>query len=330
MRVAWVARYGAPDVVEFRDVPTPEPRAGEVRIRVLATAVSTGDWRIRSGIMPRGFGPLRGLALGFGGPRRAVLGTDAAGVVDAVGAGVTRFHVGDAVLAFPGSSLGGHAEFLVLPEDGRVVAKPANLTFEEAAALPFGSLTALDFLTRGAVKAGERVLVNGASGAVGVATVQLAKARGAHVTAVCSGANAELVRGLGADEVIDYTSTDFAADHPDAWDVIVDTVGNAPYARVTACLAPGGRLLIVLGDLSAILMAPFIGGAKGHRVVAGPSSERVQDLEAVARLASDGALRPAIDRRFGFDAIVDAHRVVETGHKRGSVVVALDGRAATR
>jgi NADPH:quinone reductase-like Zn-dependent oxidoreductase len=328
MRVAFVPRYGAPDVIEFREQPTPTPRAGQLRVQVFATVVSAGDWRVRSGLLPRGFGPLRGLALGFGGPRKAVLGTDAAGIVDAVGEGVTRFAVGDSVVVFPGGAFGAHAEYLIMPANGRVVRKPASLTYEEAVALPFGAMTALDFLERGHVIRGERVLVNGASGNVGSAALQLAKHRGAHVTAVCSGANASLARTLGADEVIDYVTRDFASGEQ-RYDVIVDTVGNAPYARVRPALAPGGRLLAVLADLPAMLRAPFVGGREKHRVVAGPVAEKVEDLERVMRLAEEGALRPVIDQRFPFDRIIDAHRVVDSGRKKGSVVVVLDPRAAS-
>lgn len=329
MKVAFVSRYGAPEVVELREMADPVAAVGEVRIRVLATAVTAGDWRIRSGVLPRGFGALRGLALGFGGPRKPVLGTDAAGVIDSVGEGVTRFAVGDAVMAFPGSALGGHADLLVMPAEGRVVRKPAHLSFEEAVALPFGGMTALDFLRRGTVKAGERVLVNGASGNVGSATTQLAKHLGAHVTAVCSAANAPLVRSLGADEVIDYATTDFTTG-PVRYDVVVDTVGNAPYPRARAVLAPGGRLLAVLSDLPATLCAPWAGRAHQHRVIAGPASEKPEDLQELADLATQGAIRPVIDQRFPFERIVDAYRVVDSGRKKGSVIVTLDVGAEGR
>lgn len=326
MKVVFVARYGPPEVAEFREAPTPSPAAGEVRIRVLAAAVTAGDWRVRSGILPRGFGALRGIALGFGGPRKGILGTDAAGVIDAVGAGVTRFQVGDPVIAFPGIAMGCHAEFLVMPADGCVAPKPPNLSFEEAAALPFGGMTALDFLRRGKVRAGERVLVNGASGNVGSAAVQLSKHLGAHFTAVCSATNASLVRSLGADEVIDYASTDFAAGEA-RYDVVVDCVGNAPYSRVKHVLAPRGRLLAVLAELPAMLGAAFAGRAKSHRVVAGPASESPEDLMTLAELAAQGKLRPVIDQRFPFERIVDAYRVVDSGRKKGSVVLWLDPRA---
>ncbi|MCG5056140.1 MAG: NAD(P)-dependent alcohol dehydrogenase [Myxococcales bacterium] len=321
MKVAYVSRYGPPEVVTFREVPTPSPGRGEVLVRVMATAVTSGDWRVRSGIMPRGFGALRGVALGFQGPRHPVLGTDAAGIIAAVGDKVTAFRVGEPVVAFPGSALGAHAECLVMPAAGRLAPKPPQLTFEEAAALPFGAMTALDFLRRGQLKAGERVLVNGASGNVGTAALQLAKHAGAHVTAVTSARNADLVSALGADHVIDYASADFA--HRGEYDIIVDTVGNAGYARVKPILAKGGRLLAVLADLPAMLRAPFVRGPLRHRVIAGPCAETPALLREVCELAAQGALRPVIDQRFAFENLVDAYRVVDSGRKRGSVVVSL-------
>lgn len=329
MKVAFVPKYGPAEVVEFRDVPTPTPGPGQVRIRVLATAVTAGDWRLRSGELPPGFGLLRGPVLGFGGPRQAALGTDAAGVIDAVGAGVTRFAPGDAVVAFPGSAMGAHAEHLIMPADGRVAPKPTNLTFEDAVAIPFGAMTAYEFLRRGEVGPGKRVLVNGASGNVGVFAVQIARHFGAHVTAVCSAANAELVRSLGADEVIDYQTADFAAGEP-RFDLILDTAGTAPYARVKPILVRGGKLVPVLAGFSTVLTASFVGGAAGHKVIAGPATERPEDLVAVLDLAAKGAIRPVIDTRLTFDAIADGYRRVETGRKRGSVVLSLDARSAER
>lgn len=326
MKIAFVPQYGPPEVVEIREAPVPQPSPGQVRIQVFATEVTAGDWRVRSGVLPRGFGALRGLALGFGGPRKAVLGTSAAGVVDALGDGVSSFKVAEPVIAFPGTSLGAHAEFLLMPADGRVARKPDNLSFEEAVSLLFGAMTAIDFFQRGNLRAGERVLVNGASGGVGSSAVQLAKHAGAHVTGVCSAGNASLVRSLGADEVIDYATTDFAAGEA-RFDVIVDTVGNAPYSRVKAVLAPGGRLLAVLSDLWATVGAAFVGGPQKHRVVAGPAAEKVEYLREIAELASKGALKPCIDQRFPFERIVEAYRVVDSGRKKGSVVLTLNARA---
>jgi len=323
MRVAFVPRYGPPEVVEFREMPMPVPRASEIRIKVLTTCVTAADWRVRSGDLPRGFGLLRGVALGFGGPRKGVLGTDAAGIVDAIGPAVTRFAVGDEVVAFPGSAMGAHAQYLLMPAAGRVLTKPANLSFDEVVALPFGGMTARDYLRRSRLQSGERVLIHGAAGNVGTAAIQLAKHAGAHVTAVCSAANAALVESLGADVVVDYSERDFAAG-PDQYDVILDAVGNAPYSRVKSVLARGGRLLAIVADLSALLQAGLVPRRHGHRVIAGPATERREDLEALVALAGQGILKPVIQARFPFDQIVAAYRVVDSRRKRGSVVVTLE------
>lgn len=322
MRAAVYERYGPPEVVSIREVPTPTPKAGDVLIRVRATTVSTGDWRARSLEMPPGFGPFGRLAFGLSRPRQSILGSELSGVIEAVGAGVTAFSVGDEVIAFPDVSMGSHAEYRCIAATGLVVRKPANLSFEQAAALPFGGMTMLSFFRRGALAAGERVLVNGASGSVGSAAVQLARHFGAEVTAVCSGANAELVRALGAQHVIDYAASDFTA-NGQRYDVIVDTVGNAGYARVKRALAPGGRLLVVLGGFGGLLLSPLTGRVRGHRVVAGPAIARVEDLRRLAAIAAAGKFTPLIDQTLPFDRIVEAHRRVESGRKRGSVVLTI-------
>ncbi len=322
MRAAIYARYGAPDVVTIGDVPTPTPRAGEVRIRVHATTVSTGDWRARTLSMPPGFAPFGRMVFGLTRPRQPILGTELSGVIDAVGTGVHNFSVGDQVFAFANARMGSHAEYRCIAADGLVAARPRNLSFEQAAALSFGGMTMLGFFRRGALERGQRVLVNGASGTVGSAAVQLARHVGADVTAVCSTSHVEVVRSLGAHHAIDYAHTDFAAGAAE-YDVIVDTVGNAPYARVCRILAPGGRLLAVHGSFADLLRAPFAGRQRGHRVIAGPSAARVEELHQLAHIASSGAFTPLIDRVYPFAQIIDAHRHVEAGHKRGSVVVTL-------
>jgi NADPH:quinone reductase-like Zn-dependent oxidoreductase len=297
-------------------------------IKVHATTVSSGDWRVRSLSLPKGFGPLGRLFFGIRGPRQPILGTELAGEVAAVGKDVARFRAGDRVLGFPGAALGCHAEYRVMREDAPVVHLPAGLGYEEAAALPFGGTTALDFFRRGKLKSGERVLVNGASGAVGVAAVQLAKHFGAHVTGVCSSGNLELVKSLGADEVIDYTRQDFTGSGQ-TYDVIVDTVGTAPFSRSGRSLKEGGRLLQVLGTLSDLLVSPWISLTSGKKVIAGPASERADDLQLLVKLAESRELEPVIDRRYPLEQIVEAHRYVDTGRKRGSVVVSLAANAAT-
>jgi NADPH:quinone reductase-like Zn-dependent oxidoreductase len=320
VKAAVYQRYGPPEVVSVQEVPTPSPGPGDLLIRVRATTVSTADWRARALAMPRGFGALGRLVFGIRTPWRPILGLEVAGDVVAVGRDVRDFAAGDAVIGFPGIRMGGHAEFVVMPARGAVVRKPAALPYELAAALCFSGTTALDFLRRARLQRGERVLVNGASGAVGSAMVQLAVDQGAEVTGVCGAANAALVRGLGAREVIDYATTDFATTGS-RWDVIVDTVGNAPYARSRRALTAQGRLLLVLASLGEMLRAPWISLTTRHRVIAGPAPERVEDVRVLAELAAAGRFTPVIDRRLPLEEIVEAHRRVESGRKRGSVVV---------
>ncbi len=322
MRAAVYEQYGAPEVVSIRDVPTPTPQDGEVLIRIRATTVSTGDWRARSLAMPPGFGPFGRLAFGLRRPRQPILGTELSGTIEAIGAGVHEFRAGDEVFAFADAKFGCHAELRCLPASGLVARKPANLSFEQAAALSFGGMTMLSFFRRGALASGERVLVNGASGTVGSAAVQLARHFGAEVTAVCSGANVDLVRALGAHRVIDYTRADFTASG-ERYDMIVDTVGNAGYSRVKRSLAEHGRLLVVLGGFLDLLLAPLAGRIRAHRVIAGPALARVEEFDRLAAIAAAGAFTPVIDQTYPLERIVDAHHRVETGRKRGSVVVTL-------
>ncbi|MBI3762875.1 MAG: NAD(P)-dependent alcohol dehydrogenase [Chloroflexi bacterium] len=322
MKAATYERYGPPEVVEIRNVPTPTLGAGEVLIRIHASTVSTGDWRERSLAMPAGFGPFGRLVFGVTRPRQPILGSELAGVVEAVGAGVTSFRVGDDVFAFANAKMGSHAEFRVFPASGLIARKPGNLSHEQAAALSFGGMTMLGFFRRGSLAEGERVLVNGASGSVGSAAVQIARHLGAEVTAVCGPTNVELVRGLGAHRVIDYTREDFTTNGVQ-YDVIVDTVGNANYARVKGSLATRGRLLAVLGGFMDLVLAPAIRMRGEHRVIAGPSVVTVEDIRRLAELAAGGAFTPVIDQVYPLSQIVEAHRRVESGHKRGSVVVAI-------
>jgi NADPH:quinone reductase-like Zn-dependent oxidoreductase len=323
MRAALCERYGPPEVVLVKDVPKPSPADDQALIRIVATTVSSGDWRVRSASVPRGFGLIMRLALGWSGPRQPILGTELSGVIETVGRDVKELRPGDEVIAFPGAAMGCHAEYVCVRQDGPIARKPPSLTHEEAATLCFGGMTALDFLRRAKLQPGEKVLVNGASGAVGTATVQLATRHfGAEVTSVCSGGNAELVQSLGAAHVIDYTREDFARSGQ-RYDVIVDTAGTAPYARSRGSLKEGGRLCLVLAGLPDMLPAPWVALTTSHRIVAGPASERAQDVKLLAELAQAGVLKPVIDRRYRFEQIVEAHRYVDTGHKRGSVVVTL-------
>jgi NADPH:quinone reductase-like Zn-dependent oxidoreductase len=320
MRAAVYRRFGGPEVITITDLERPAPSAGELLIRVHATTVSAADYRSRSRDVPAGLLIPSSLVLGIFRPRRPVLGMDAAGVVVAVGADVPGFAPGDEVLAMLGSRFGGHAEYAIVKATDAVTRKPAGMTFDDAVSLVFGGITARSYLRQATIGAGTRVLVNGASGAVGTAVVQLAKAAGAHVTGVSSAANEAFVASLGADRTIDYRTTDFAADGA-TYDVIVDCVGNAPVARVLPALTPGGAVLLVAGDLRSLVAAGGQAKRHGITVVTGPGSYRSEDLEHVVDLAARGIITPTIDRTFSFDRIADAHRNVDTGRKRGSVVV---------
>ena len=316
-------RYGGPDVVELAELPRPVPRANEVLVKILATTVTSGDWRVRTLHVPTGLGLVARLAIGFTRPRQPIMGSEMAGTIESVGKDVTRFRVGDEVFGFPGGAMGCHAQYRTMPEDGRIARKPANLSFEEAASLPFGASTSLHYLRKAKIKPGDAVLVIGASGGVGSAMVQLAKHFGAQVTGVTSTNNLALVASLGADRVIDYTREDFTA-RGETYDIVVDTVGKTPFARCKRILKDKGRLLAVaagLPEMLASLWAPLTGS---QRVIAGPAEERVGDIPEIAALAEAGALKPVIDRRYRFAQMPEAHAYVETGRKRGSVVVSVE------
>ena len=323
MKAIVYRRYGPPDVVTLAEVPKPVPGDNDVLIRIRATTVTTGDWRARSLSMPRGFGLLGRLVFGVLGPRQPILGTELAGIVEDVGSAVTRFKTGDEVFAFPSAGYGSHAEYRTMREDGLIALKPANLSFEEAAALSFGGTTVLVPLrdTLG-VRRGDRVLVVGASGGVGTAAVQIASHLGADVTGVCSTANVELVRSIGANQVIDYTRQDFVTSGG-SWDVVVDTTGTAPFARCEPVLRPGGRLLVILGSLAQLAGIGKPSRASGKSVVAGVARIRVEDLRDLARLAEAGAYRPVIDRSYPLELAAEAHAYVDTGRKRGNVVLSV-------
>lgn len=323
MKAIVYERYGSPEVLELKEVAKPTPKDNEVLIKTYATTVTTGDWRVRSLNVPVGFGLISRLVFGVLRPRQPILGTELAGEIESVGKDVSKFKVGDQVFAFSGAGMGCHAEYKYMPEDGAVALKPANLTYDEAAAISFGGTTALNFFRRGRLQSGETVLINGASGGVGTAAVQLAKHFGANVTGVCSTANVELVRSLGANHVIDYTKEDFTR-NGETYDVIVDIAGTAPFSRSKGSLKERGRLLLVLGGLPDLLQIPWIALTSSKRVIAGPAAERAEDLRFLAKLAEAGEFKPVIDRRYPFEQIVEAHRYVDTGHKKGNVVITLE------
>jgi NADPH:quinone reductase-like Zn-dependent oxidoreductase len=320
MRAAVYRRFGGPDVVAVEQIADLEPKPDELLIRVYASTVSAADHRSRSRDIPAGLALPSSLVLGFFRPRRPVLGMDAAGIVEKAGDDVHGFAAGDEVAVMLGSRFGGHAEYALVKATDAVVHKPRDLGFDEAASLIFGGITAQAYLNQAAVKAGTSILVNGASGAVGTAFVQIASAVGAHVTAVCSESNHALVTDLGAQRTIDYRNHDFTSDGT-TYDVIVDCVGNAPVDRVAPSVRPGGAVLLVAANLRSLIHARRDARRHGITVVTGPGPYRAADLQHVMYLAAVGDIRPVIDRSYPLDDIAQAHRYVDTGRKRGSVVI---------
>jgi NADPH:quinone reductase-like Zn-dependent oxidoreductase len=296
-------RYGPPEVLRVEEVATPVPRKNEVRIRILATAVTSSDGYVRGLNLSPAYRLMGRLALGWNAPRQPVLGMVLSGEVDSVGPDARSFEAGQPVFGFNRHRFGTYAQYVCWPEDGLLATRPANLTDAEAAAIPYGGLLALHFLRKADVRAGQRVLVYGASGAVGTSAVQLARHLGAEVTGVCSTANADLVASLGATTVVDYTREDFT-DQPTRYDLIFDAVGKrksaAALRRCRQALAPGGACVSV-DD--------------------GTPKLRREDLVLLGELATKGEIRPVIDRTYPLDDIVEAHRYVDTGHKRGNVVI---------
>jgi NADPH:quinone reductase-like Zn-dependent oxidoreductase len=326
MKAAVYRKFGGPEVVQIEERTTPVPASDEVLIKVFASTVSAADHRVRSRHVPKGLWILVCLALGIFRPRIPILGMDAAGIVDAVGDSVTRFKPGDEVIALLGVRFGGHAEYACVRESGAISLKPKNMNFKEAVTLVFGGMTAKAFWERAGIKRGDSVLVNGASGAVGTAAVQLAKHLGAKVTGVCSGANFELVSNLGADAVIDYTQEDFAKNGV-VYDAIMDCVGNAPFERVDASIKPNGALLLVITDLMGMLKASWQSKRSGKLVSAKDWKPSAANLDALVHLAEEGAFRAVIDRTYDFKDIVEAHRYVDSGHKKGNVVLCISPTA---
>lgn len=321
VKAAVYTRYGPPDVLEIRDVEKPEAREDEVLVRVRASTVCAADWRMRKAD-PFLIRFMNGLWT----PRKIhILGIEFAGVVDAAGKGVGGFHQGDHVFGATGFNFGAHAEYVRVPERALAI-KPINMTFDEAAAVLFGGVSALCFLRKANIQPGQKVLVYGASGSVGVFAVQLAKHFGASVTGVCSTANLQLVKSLGADDVVDYTRNDFSAGGR-IYDVVFDAVGKSGFARSLKSLkrgafyvrvGPSGGTLSLVGDTLKGVWISMTGAAK---VVGGIARAEPGDLAFLKELIEAGKLRTVIDRSYSLNDIAQAHRHAENGHKKGHVVV---------
>jgi NADPH:quinone reductase-like Zn-dependent oxidoreductase len=323
MKAALYSAYGSPDVLQVKEVAAPTPRDDEVLVRISAAVVSRGDCTARSGhpISIR-------LATGLMRPKKPILGSNLAGTIEAIGSDVRRCQLGDQIVAATGAGFGAHAEFICLPEDGALAPKPVNVTFAEAAAICEGGLTALPFLRdKGKIQRGHHVLIYGASGAVGASAVQLAKAFGADVTAVCGPSGVELVRSLGADTVIDYSKKDFTQTGQ-TYDIVFDTTGKSTFSRSRRSLKPDGIYLTTV--LTPAIYPQMFWTAKvgGQRAIIDfsnfrPAGEITADLLALKELTEAGMLKPVVDGSYPLAQIAEAHRRVETGHKKGSVVTML-------
>lgn len=321
MKAIVVDRYGPPEVARLMEIPDPEPKKGELRIRVVTATVTSGDCRMRGADFPGGMAIPARLGLGFRGPRAKVLGFAFSGVVDKLGEDVTQFAPGDEVFGSTGMKLGTHAEYVCMPADAALGLKPDTLPHAEAVSICFGGLTSLDFvLGRAELKEGERLLVIGASGSCGIAGVQMGKSVGAHVTGVCSEANADFVRELGADEVIDYKTTDFR-ETGETWDVIYDTIGVTTMRNTRAVLNDGGRLVPIVASLGQLIGASIRSRRGKHRIISGVAGESAESIKTLADMVASGTLRPVIDSRFPLEQAAAAHERVATGRKRGAVVL---------
>lgn len=323
MRAIVATQYGAPEVLQLAEVATPTPNAHEILIKVRATTVNAGDSRMRSFTVPPLFWLPARLTLGITKPKQPIFGMELAGEVVAVGKEVKRFKPGDQILASTfTANFGAHAEYKCLPEDAPILIKPESISYAAATTLPIGANTALHFLKAGQIQRGQKVLIYGASGGVGTFAVQLAKHFGAEVTGVCGPSNSALVKSLGADHIIDYTQEDFTKNGV-TYDLIFDTVGKTTFAQCKRSLTANGGYLHTVMALPAL---PKLWAAitTGKRIIGGTAMPSIESLSFLKTLVETGALKPVIDRCYPLEQMVEAHRYVETGRKRGQVVITLE------
>jgi NADPH:quinone reductase-like Zn-dependent oxidoreductase len=329
MKAIVQTKYGPPEVLQIQEVEKPTTKDNEVLIKVHAFTVTKYDYWVRSSTAPTGFGLLMRLASGVKKPKNPILGTELSGEIESVGKDVKLFKEGDQVFVDTGMSAGAYVEYICMPEDGAVAIKPANMTIEEATAVPYGGLTALFFLRRADIQTGQKVLIYGASGGVGNYAVQLAKYFGAEVTGVCNTMKLEMVKSLGADKVIDYTKEDFTKSG-ETYDVIFDTVGKSSVSGCRRSLKKNGFYLLTTFGLPKLVQILWLKMTSNKNVFMGTLKERAEDLIFLRELIEAGKIKPVIDRTYPMEQIAEAHRYVEQGCAKGKVVITVVGDIAKR
>lgn len=323
MKAIVYTKYGPPDVLQLKEVEKPTPKDNEILVKVYATTVTVADIRVRSFTVPIPVWLPARMVLGFRKPKKAILGMELAGEVESVGKDVKLLQKGDQVFAATLAGFGAYAEYKCLPEDGPVSIKPSNITYEEAAAIPIGARTALYYLRKANIQNGQKVLVYGASGSVGTYAVQIAKYFGANVTGVCSTTNLELVQSLGADKVIDYTNEDFTQSG-ETYDVIFEAVDKSSFSACMKSLKKDGIYLNVTVPIPGIRMLWTKLTSSKKLILGQDSPENAEALNFLKELVEAGKIKVVIDRCYTFEQIVEAHRYVGKGHKKGNVVITVE------
>ena len=326
--IVWT-KYGPPDVLQLKEVEKPAPKDNEVLIRIYATTVTAGDCEMRNLKFPIYLSlPMR-IWIGFRKPRGSTIpGTELAGEIEAAGKDVKLFREGDQVFGSAGLAFGANAEYICLPEEEALAIKPANMSYEEAAAVPFGGRDALHFLRLGNIQNGQRILINGAGGSIGTFAVQLARNFGAEVTAVDSTGKLEMLRAIGANQVVDYTQEDFTQSG-EIYDVIFDVVGTISFSRSERSIKQNGTYLLANPLGSQIVRGPWTRMTSSKKVIMETASPTTEDLITLRELIEAGKIKSVIDRRYPLEEIVEAHRYVETGHKKGNVVITVEHNSKT-
>ena len=318
MKAIVCTKYGAPDFLQMKEVEKPSPKENEILIKIHASSVSSGDSRMR-----RADPFIIRLIFGFKRPRNPILGVVVAGEIEAIGKSVSNYKVGDQVFGSSGMHFSAHAEYVSVPEDAVLALKPGNITYEEAAAIPFGATASMHFLRIANIQQGQKVLIYGASGALGTMAVQLAKNYGADITAVCSTSNIELMKSLGADHVIDYTQEDFTR-NVKKYDVVFDTIGKSSLRKALKSLSDNGHLLLASAGIGTMIGGSIKSMFIKKKIVSGVIKETVKDMNFFKQLIEKGSLKAVIDRVYPLEKIAEAHAYVDKGHKKGNVIIAMN------